>query len=520
MMEIDNNNKGLVILLIVFILMVLSLGGWVMYDKYFANKTPSEPVVETPKEDNEEIYDDILSEYGILSYGELNPFKNLDFSNKEYGGYVKLDNNVIKYSSEETGQKVSIPVDDVIQVGTNCSCGGCISIYYLKSNGELFSIELDHGWLDEEYEVKSIATNVESFIMFEEGIVESTTCGGQDLIVKYNDGTIKINGYDLSLLERYWIFEAGYEHDLFIVSKNAKVKTYLTNELGEKLIAKQVFITQGENSNGVYVIDENDYMYYVADFTMAKLNKYNESKVKSIKENNDNITVTYDNNSTEVIDTVLVYDYNKDYTVEHEDVVDTTYEQVKKFATTGIYYELSFILDNTFQQRWHNNVSVTGDALKINGNILEDEDYKLEFAFQFGNIYKYKTLIGEEVTEETGAYWLTKKDYDEVYKRVYGTNPNYDESKYIEDGYYKTGVFTGYTLDDEYRFVEISNKKDSSGVITSVAKIYDNLYNCEYEDNNDEEFCETHGKEIGKLEIKYKMNNKDYVIKSISVYEK
>ncbi len=320
MEEEKGNSKGLVIILVIFALMVLGLGGWIAYDKFFANKQPAEPETETTPEPAEEETDDyLLTEYGILSYGEIKPFENLDFGKKVYGEYVKLENGVIKYNNEDTDQSFDFPIEDVIQVGAECDCGGCRNIYYLNSKGELYSIEVDHGEVPEDYESKLIKKNVSAFMLFEAGLVEGTTCGGQDLIVKYNDGTIKINDYDLSALERYWLFSAESDYELYIVSNNVKVKNYLTDENGEKLVAKQIFITDVtyDSEYSIYVIDKNDYLYYNDDYTKVKLNKYNESKVKSYKENENNVTITYTDNSNETIDTSLVYDYNKEFVNNH-----------------------------------------------------------------------------------------------------------------------------------------------------------------------------------------------------------
>ena len=190
------------------------------------------------------------------------------------------------------------------------------------------------------------------------------------------------------------------------------------------------------------------------------------------------------------------------------------------FNVTGIYSDLSFILDNVFEHTQLNKVTNVEKALSINGDILKKDEYKLEFAFVYGYVNKYADYSGEKVTGETGGYWITKKNFDKVYQKVYNKIPNYNTDKYIKKGYYKSAIFTGYIPTDEYRFYETSSV-NNNGVYKNVAKIYSTEYECqEKTDLLDSNYCKTHAKEIGRIEIEYEIIDNNYAFKSISLYNK
>ena len=185
-----------------------------------------------------------------------------------------------------------------------------------------------------------------------------------------------------------------------------------------------------------------------------------------------------------------------------------------KTSSTGMYKNLSRILDNAIQQKKINGMSEIGDAIKTNGDMLKNQQFKNEFAFAYSyefykNDIKY---LGEEVTKETGAYWLTEEEFKKAYKRVY--NEEAPSSITFDNGYYKSGIFTGYPETDHYRFVETSNNGSKL-----VAKIYDSENDC-YQKLDVENYCKTHGLELGRIEIEYTKNGNDYVFKTISLFTK
>ena len=204
---------------------------------------------------------------------------------------------------------------------------------------------------------------------------------------------------------------------------------------------------------------------------------------------------------------------------EKEEVVEEDkYEKNDKFTTTGLYNNLSFILDNTIQQHPINNNHDIKDALSYNNNLFVKERYKMEFAFQYAINKKYIKPVGEDVTRETGSYWLKKLDFDTIYTRVYDQTPFYSDSYYISDGYYKSAIFTGYLDTDAYRFIEVSNKKNKDNYYVSTADVYDSINNCIQENEDNEEYCTENAKKIGRIEIVYKIKDSDYVFKSISLF--
>ena len=203
-----------------------------------------------------------------------------------------------------------------------------------------------------------------------------------------------------------------------------------------------------------------------------------------------------------------------------EEVVEEkeTYKSNGKFSETGLYDNLSFILDNTIQQHPINNKYDIKDALSYNKNILTNERYKMEFAFQYAVNKKYVKPVGEDITRETGSYWIKKYDFDNIYTRVYNQKPFYSSDYYISDGYYKSGIFTEYLDSDAYRFIELSNKKNKDGYYVSTADVYDSIKNCIQGNEGTEDYCSENAKKIGKIEIIYEMKDNDYVFKSISLF--
>ena len=194
------------------------------------------------------------------------------------------------------------------------------------------------------------------------------------------------------------------------------------------------------------------------------------------------------------------------------------YEETSKFTTDGIYDHLSFILDNTIQQHPVKNIFDIKSALSYNDDILMTERYRLEFAYQYGIYKNYVKPIGEKVTREKDFYWISKEDLNNIYVKIYDQKPYYNSKNYIEDGYYKSHIFSEYTENDEYRFIETSNTEEK-GINKSKADIYDTISSCINEGNNTEEYCQLNSKKIGRIEVEYVMKDTDYIFKSISLFE-
>ena len=224
---------------------------------------------------------------------------------------------------------------------------------------------------------------------------------------------------------------------------------------------------------------------------------------------------------------------------DNKEELTNKYEQINSFNNNGVFEHLSFLLDGTIGHRRVNNRNEIKDAININGNILDIDEYEAEFAFQYGFLKKYANYLGEKYTKETGAFSLTKNDYEKIYEKVYGKECSLD-NKFFSDKcygdyleleedntclkdksikYYNSGIFSGY--DDEYRFVEIKSEKNDE-IIKTTANIYNPAGDCYEElELSDEDYCTNHARKIGRIELEYKIDkNNNYIFKAISLFEK
>ena len=97
---------------------------------------------------------------------------------------------------------------------------------------------------------------------------------------------------------------------------------------------------------------------------------------------------------------------------------DTEYQYIDNFTSLGVFDNLSFIIDNTIGQHKENDINNLEEALSINGNILRNDRYNVEFAFQYGHYKNYANYLGESFTNKMDGYSLTKDDFKKVYKKV------------------------------------------------------------------------------------------------------
>ena len=119
--------------------------------------------------------------------------------------------------------------------------------------------------------------------------------------------------YSIDNYKRIWI--DGYDNPLYVINKGVKVNKYLQTSDGKNLVAKKLYTFEGneEDSDGesfmyIYVLNEDDYIYEIEDYTKNKATKFKDKKVKSITERDDDILVTFVDNTTEVIDAYLEYE--------------------------------------------------------------------------------------------------------------------------------------------------------------------------------------------------------------------
>ena len=284
---------------------------------------------EVEEEDEKEI------SYGIYSTKEVNPFKDLDFNSKgmEESDDFKLefDSQSITYKGsyyeddDERKQTVTIKVKNVKQVNLFCdeTGGHCSEIIYLTADGNLYEVvALEDGYFQKDNDgtykksTRLVEKNVNSFALIPIVQVDPSTGGGQYIVFKKNDGKMFIvtdKTYSIDNYKRIWI--DGYNNPLYVINKGVKVNKYLQTSDGKNLVAKKLYTFEGNEEDGdgesfmyIYVLNEDDYIYEIEDYTKNKATKFKDKKVKSITERDDDILITFVDNTTEVIDAYLEYE--------------------------------------------------------------------------------------------------------------------------------------------------------------------------------------------------------------------
>ncbi len=273
--------------------------------------------------------------YGIYSTKEVNPFKDLDFNsrvNAPEGKEIDFDSKSIKYNgyyyedSEERKQNITINVKNVKQVALYCdeTAGPCSSIYYLTSEGNLYEVvALEDGFFQKDADgtykksTKLIEKNVTSFSLIPVIIYDVSTGGEQSIVIKKNDGKMYLvsdKTYSLNSFKRLWV-DGTYSDPLYVINKSVKVNKNLQTSDGKNLIAKKIYTFEGNEEDGdgdsfiyIYVLNEDDYIYEIDDYTKDKANKFKDKKVKKITERDDDILVTFVDDTTEIIDAYLEYE--------------------------------------------------------------------------------------------------------------------------------------------------------------------------------------------------------------------
>ena len=101
---------------------------------------------------------------------------------------IYYENGSIFIKDPNIGETQSLKLSNVKGVALDCDCGACRRFFYLKDNGELLEVTLDHGELimddnnelDKEY-IKVVTNNAKYMTLVE---VEdpNDTCGGYNLL--------------------------------------------------------------------------------------------------------------------------------------------------------------------------------------------------------------------------------------------------------------------------------------------------------------------------------------------------
>lgn len=322
MKEKNKNNLLLIILLLVIIFVVLAY-----YYLNTMNKENKNINLEKKEEKSNEINGSQVKqiEYGILSVNEINPFKNIDFNKRiiskkeDEFSYINFDSNGIKYYVDDLEKEmVNFDIKNVKQAGLTCRCGGCDGIYYLTEDKKLYNIKFSHQEDIKELDYKKsttlISDSVEAFDFIDLGVITPTTCGGNYVVFKSTNGKTYIDYdsiYEIDLLKRIVVESSSFNEEdaLYLVSDKIKVNKYIKTEENKNILSKRIFIFSGTHEDGdgdaffyLYVLNEDDYLYYSENYKKYNMKKYHDSKVKEIKITDNDIVVTFEDGKKEIID--------------------------------------------------------------------------------------------------------------------------------------------------------------------------------------------------------------------------
>ena len=251
---------------------------------------------------NEFIYSGTI---GIL-FDNYNPYKDLKFESKVksyYDGKIVsiADGKTIYQNLHATTTKRKLNTPDAKSAAIICNCGNCEELFYINTKNELHIIDIYNN------EDKLYATDIVEMASIGEVNSFPDTCGVDIIAVKNRDGKIMIVDnfmeenklIPIEEVEREFVtVDDNWNAILYIVSKNAKVDSYLTDMDGKIINAKAVVSFDDK----VYVINEDNYIYEYNPWYKTKIpNIYSKIKVNSFKEENSNLVISYVDGSSEVL---------------------------------------------------------------------------------------------------------------------------------------------------------------------------------------------------------------------------
>ena len=275
------------------------------------NKTTNTTDVD---EDETGANEEIKIVYGI-AVKDFNVYDRAESSTEEeYKIEVKKDSVVltINFIDDDSGYVKTFSTPGVKKAVSSCDCGSSCDIYYINDKNELRESSLDS---DDKESNKLIKTNVKDI---ETKFVANdfSTCSYDSVIITNSDNTRsvlnevhKLYSYDES--NRMFISlgydekenDASEEIVLYVANVSAKIDTFFKDDKGNMIYAKAV--VDIENNKEVYVIDENNYIYYYSNFSNNQKGVlYKNTKVKTFNKINaktgkDSLDVTYEDGSTE-----------------------------------------------------------------------------------------------------------------------------------------------------------------------------------------------------------------------------
>ena len=275
------------------------------------NKTTNTTDVD---EDETGANEEIKIVYGI-AVKDFNVYDRAESSTEEeYKIEVKKDSVVltINFADDDSGYVKTFSTPGVKKAVSSCDCGSSCDIYYINDKNELHESSFD---ADDKESNKLIKTNVKD-IETKWADNAFTTCGFSSVIITNSDNTKSVLNADHDLCSfdesNRMFISLGYdekENDaseeivLYVANVSAKIDTFFKDDKGNMIYAKAV--VDIENNKEVYVIDENNYIYYYSNFSNNQKGVlYKNTKVKTFNKINaktgkDSLDVTYEDGSTE-----------------------------------------------------------------------------------------------------------------------------------------------------------------------------------------------------------------------------
>lgn len=321
------------------------------------NEEPKEP-----QENNEEKelnvvsnilckeYDDtsVKNNIGLLTHNKIDNFSSLDYSNitqvdDAIGDAVfKIDNGIVSVSGYD--DFCSLPsyefkyIKNAKSMRIACDCGGCRNLFVLSDDNTLYNILLDHGCIEEDYEKDALnhpIKDISSIALSDYVEYNTTTCGGYDLFVKKTDKSTKMlelnrddDLNDISKLIEFDQYERKYInlgnfsiYGVYVYEQSnrsnaTKPIEFIKNENGNEIFAKEwnmVYLLEcNENRKDedkletLFIVDENNRLFYYDDMSTTTAKLYTDKKVKNINKKSEKITYTFTDNTN------LTLEYNNE----------------------------------------------------------------------------------------------------------------------------------------------------------------------------------------------------------------
>ncbi len=245
---------------------------------------------------------------------------------------IYIEDGQVIYEDRNNNIKISDNTikSDVIYLEGGKDCQNNIMLAVLTANGQLYyntSKDINN------YKLDFIQVDIDSQVYGLEARVNNDVCG-KDILLAYiddkqariidekqetnSDGIEQIVGVTLGktydeLYDYKDIFKDQDNHAVYIYKNNNmrldNNNQYITYN-SEILTMKYLLATidTNNNFNTIYIIDSNDYLYSINYNNIDSVTKMNDKKVLKLDHDNNVITITYDDNTTEEITNAILHE--------------------------------------------------------------------------------------------------------------------------------------------------------------------------------------------------------------------